>query len=947
MYRHLLLLQSRQLLPTPRPTPHIHQSTTRPHSDQPSRRPRPHQRPHYTDKHHPLIPQAYRRRPDDTAKHSSNLHSKKRRKRINGIAFSPALRFNQKIRRKKSAVVSLDTLLSIEAGLSIKLKGYNDRLMGVQDFATTSLMYNQKEERERDFPSLSTHNQGYDTIDTLNAMDISGLYGTEELYTEITSEFQSLIIGYCDVAEGICGSKRLENMVKSSPEEDSNSNHSNGNSNSSRVERKEYEEMVGKAEGYLEALESFCRNRVEAVKKGKKMVEEGGISDGSGGHKMLENVGSFLRGVFTGNNQSEFDEAWKGADGSKKEPQVGPITLENFDDFIRAHKNEDSYPDIALYEHMLSANTAAYAFGKQAKVESVERSNRLLTRWISLHCLQSKSNNDPVKTREVETLSTASEVGDSEYDDTKYPEQRLFHIVMRQNADLWSLEGSQRVEEWLRRMESLHQDGHVQFAPDVHAYNLVLLSYCNLCKNSIPPKPQAGGSKSRSASSSFDDLGSHNISQHVRKYILHGAENILLELGDSSDVDPNVLSLNLALNAIAKAGKNESDICAKTDRLLTKVLGQDKFDSLIDESVQDAIADSDELEPDLDTYHWLVNIYSGGNLFYIKRTMLLLEKMIKMRIAIGDDDDDIIAPSTGTFNNALRALQCKVDELSRLTRMGDVNIAKLSEATRQELQNYSPIDIAKVISPMIDAMVQFESAMPTRVTFLMMLQIWSRTKSKEAGDRAEELLSRMEALNSYNSLMPFSNAYTLVLRNWLTSAEAGRIGAVERAHRLLEIIEAQTGDANDAAEATSEDLLTTAIGIATDKTEEFNEFHIYDRSIYDYSKLYPMMLRICATYTGKEDTARAVDIAFQTCEKMMSRRTKPSGKAFELLYTTVDNYLRCHPGLPEYEKKKLKDRVFSLAEQNKVSKGELIGRWQQVQLRAEAADVNEEDDSEI
>jgi hypothetical protein len=108
-----------------------------------------------------------------------------------------------------------------------------------------------------------------------------------------------------------------------------------------------------------------------------------------------------------------------------------------------------------------------------------------------------------------------------------------------------------------------------------------------------------------------------------------------------------------------------------------------------------------------------------------------------------------------------------------------------------------------------------------------------------------------------------------------------------------------------------------------------------------------MMLRICATYTGKEDTARAVDIAFQTCEKMMSRRTKPSGKAFELLYTTVDNYLRCHPGLPEYEKKKLKDRVFSLAEQNKVSKGELIGRWQQVQLRAEAADVNEEDDSEI
>lgn len=168
--------------------------------------------------------------------------------------------------------------------------------------------------------------------------------------------------------------------------------------------------------------------------------------------------------------------------------------------------------------------------------------------------------------------------------------------------------------------------------------------------------------------------------------------------------------------------------------------------------------------------------------------------------------------------------------------------------------------------------------------------------------------------------------------------------------RLLEIIEAQTGEVTDTSNnAPSEDLSATAIGIATDRTDELsNEFDdIYDKTMYDYNKLYPMMLRICSVSTGKEDTVRAVEIAFQTCEKMMSRGQKPRGKAFELLYSTVNNYAQCHPGVPESEKKKLKDRVFSLAEQCKVSRGELIGRWQQVQQRTEAADVNEEDDSEI
>ena len=131
----------------------------------------------------------------------------------------------------------------------------------------------------------------------------------------------------------------------------------------------------------------------------------------------------------------------------------------------------------------------------------------------------------------------------------------------------------------------------------------------------------------------------------------------------------------------------------------------------------------------------------------------------------------------------------------------------------------------------------------------------------------------------------------------------------------------------------SPDLSDVAIGIAGDRIDE-SKVTVYDKTMHDYNKLYPIMLKICAASEGKQDTARAVDIAFQTYEKMIHRGLKPRGKSFELIYCTVDKYIRNHPELPEFEKRKLRDKVFAEAEANKVTRGELIGRWQQVLVRS-------------
>jgi len=883
-----------------------------------------------------------------------------------------------------------DTLRDMEDKLSVKLHEYTTQLrsatattaaaatnnVNIDDFGEMAKHVEKREEMERDYPNMALASAVAEDNTQNEHVSTSELYGTEEMFIDITSDFRTIIIGLCSVAESLCLARRLENNHNprvNNGDDDSGDHHYSSpeiGSGSGSTNLNDYTRIMSRVENYLEAYESFYRNRVETVKRGKKLVENPPKNTMMNvENTVLRDVGSFLKGVFTNplskssaSPSSEFDETWLSADGTKKSindiTQLGEITPSNYDELIKAHRNQKAHPDISLYEHLLSANSAAYCFGNKPKADATEKSNRLLTRWISLYCLQKTKGGDDITASESNNPHNDADMASSEQTpeeedehNAKYPEQRLFHIVMRQNTDLWSKDGSQRAEEWLRRMESLRESGHARCAPDIHAYNLVLLSYCNLCKvssSNTQRSPQAyNSSKPRSGGTSFEGPRERSqISGATRKFVLQGTEKILTELHDLDGVEANVLSLNLALNTMAKAGRNETDLCQRTDKLLQMMLGQDGFNALIDEATRNN-AEPSKLEPDMDTYHWLINIYStSGRLFYIERAMAILDKMIQMRkeLALDNESDyDIPTPSTGTFNNALRALQCKVDELGRQSRLSEAEISLLDEETQRELRDVSHINIAKSLSPVIDAMVQFESSLPSRVTFLFMLQIWARSGSPDAGDQAEELLSRMETISSYNPITPFSNAYKLVLQSWLTSAVAGRRGAVERAHRLLEAMEAQTG----IPVTKQSELSDVAIGIATEGKHHKTPIHfnVFDETQHDYGVLYPKLLKICATARGIEDTSRAVEIAFHTYDKMLKRGIKPRGKFFELMFTTVHNYCQHHPDVPDSTKKRLENEIFAAAEKNKVSRGELRGRIQQVQLRTETetADSKEED----
>jgi hypothetical protein len=710
------------------------------------------------------------------------------------------------------------TIQKLEEGISHKLNEYNGRMMlgggGTLDFGAVAVKTESREAKEREMvpPSFSI----LDDVSTISTNDVNGdgpsiadLYATEESYSNLAKDFKSLVLGLANEAELLCNAKR--------------ENDNSDDKSKPFVKVTNYQETVMRAEKYLEAFETLYRIRSGAVAKSKLALEDflrneedaAKSSEGKsgGGTKVFGTITSFLGDVFSSPLQSasssattnDFDNSWKSADGTKLNTNdiqgLKEVTPANFDEMILAHKNMDLIPNLTLYEHVLSANQASYCFGRKAKEEAAERSNRLLNRWVSLNCLHKPvgANWTPISSSNA-TKAAKSASSQSHYE-VQYPEQNLFHSVMRQYADLSTVDGTQRAEEWLQRMQTLKQSGWKNCGPDVHAYNLVLLGFCSLTR--AMRHREGGKSQLVEKSSSDGNEFSKNIDKNTKQFIIDGVERVLLELNNQTGegIEPNVLSLNLTLNAIAKAGRDKMPgVCQKTDRLLFKVLGEDTFrtqivgvgnqqsddctsasgdPSMLMDEVQEILNGSPThpaIEPNLDTYHWLVDIYSSGDITYIKRGLVILKKMIELRIAedssrsTGTRSDNFsFAPSTGTFNNVLRALQFKVDELSEIS---------------SSPSDFSAIDVATEVTELLDAMVQYESSLPTRVTFLFVLQMWTKTASQEAGERAEEIMSRMEVVSTYqDEIRPFSNAYKLAFQCWHTSAKAGRIGAVDRAAR--------------------------------------------------------------------------------------------------------------------------------------------------------------------
>jgi len=791
----------------------------------------------------------------------------------------------------------------LERDLTTKINVYNERL-GEISFVNFAAYVdkNTKEEEAAQIPSLTgSFFTSLDESNTSENVNIADLLATEDLYKEIASDLHKLIIGFTDIAETACQAQIAQGRDRNVDEETSESD-------SSAAMYSHYLDSIMNAERYLEALETLYRNRIGAISKAKATLEQEKKAKEENDTKVLGKISSFLGDVFLLNSSSSskdsaFDESWKRADGKMVLPSTihaqgqVRVTLDNIDDLIVSHKNVEFTPKTTLYvEQLILANQLAYCFGVDEKTEAVQRSNRLLNRWISINCLTQKkqetSGDDAV----------TSIIGEDRTEESSVVRE-LFHAVMRQNSDLWSIEGVKEAEEWIKQMNSLHRSGWIQCVPDVDAYNIVLLGLCNLCK---PLSSNHHGN---------DNRISKREERLRRKFILEGVERLLTKLTELHDVDihPNILSLNLALNALAKAGRDgDPNSCKIANRVLLKAIGEESYRGVVginheqpdeDESIEDSVetpalqgATKLFVKPNMDTYHWLVDIYaSSGDAVYIKLGTSLLKKMIENRLEeqsrhpFREGSTASFAPSTGTYNNILRALAKK-----------DIDTASVSDEDRIRIRT----EVAKEATGFLDSMVRYETSFPTRVTFIFLLQLWRKTGSTEAGEYADEILSRMETVSMYQrDLKPFSNGYLLALECWHTAATAGYVGAAERAFQLLQTIEGKSGEEliSDDQEDTEDDTEGTSPN----------------------KRMYPLMMKICAATQDKRDTPRSMAIAFDVLKKMEDNEMTPGHSIFAMLFESVQNFLKHHPGEEDND---LLRKVFVSASRYGVKAPELKNR---------------------
>jgi len=872
--------------------------------------------------------------------------------------------------------------------LNENLNEYHARLGGttVSDFGTHAEKVAEEEEAQRNASSSfassplssflglaisSERNEETMTATSVKGPRIEDLLATEEAYAAIARDFKILIVGWSEIAESICNVKRMEKAPwhehnsdtkgSSTEYDDSNGNDKPGECD---ITSTDYVNAVLKAEHYVEAFETLYRNRLDAVAKGKRVAKK--LAERKAAAKAAErNASSFFWGPEESLSPSStanitFDDTWNHDAGGISTPLDEEVTASNFNEKIAAHKSVDYIPNCSIYECLLLANQASYPFGRNATDQAAQRANRLLSRWISLHCrigpkqsAAATTNTTTITTSTSTTTSTTapsmeelpwSTPTSNERHETPHPEQKLFHSVMRLNADTNTVSGVEKTEEWLRTMQTLKRSGWTHCGPDVTAYNLLLLAFKNLRYRKLKSNLGSGERIPRGDNiSELDPFGSN------------GVERVMLELNEQAGegIFPNALSLNLTLTVLAKEAKNDGTtvICQRVDRLLLKVLGEEKFRILTTIGVDNRNNNEAEERAKLtrrfengneeqihgqikellkscdsavilngDTYHWLVVIYcSSGDMMYLTRGLQLLKHTIRLHeeyLAKGDRSDTF-SPSKATFNQLLRSLTKSVyDSDQNEYKSFDTDKTPLDTVGKQTDSKIT--DIAKEVTKLLDPIVQYSQ--PSGSTYAMLIQLWSKTDSPEAGDSAENILARMEIMAMCDKeIKLFQSCYYFTMQCWYVAARYGRDDAAERAFRLLKIMAAQYGfDTSNGGTVESNDNVEESSESESDDggDGEGIDDYLYDKNLRPSRYFHTLLLKICS----ESRTIRGMDVAFEAYNTMADWGIKANTLTFSLMHQCVENYFRHNPGPGKIIELQ---RIYDLAEKHGISKRQI------------------------
>lgn len=457
------------------------------------------------------------------------------------------------------------------------------------------------------------------------------------------------------------------------------------------------------------------------------------------------------------------------------------------------------------------------------------------------------------------------------------PDRCTYNLYMIYYQNNPTLKNSKKSFDFLKKMiQNRKQNMDQAYHPSRHSYNIVLTSF----KNAVAVTKDR---KEKIEALSYVEMILDEIESDESDWKEEtSASSSGSARNDDDDESSSLLQLRpyqVALNLIWEIGdRHLEDYFERIDNIIIRMIGKEAYTNLY----SDVNADLPK-SMNGNTLGVLIKCLTVGNREQVDRAKVLLFKMQRAQNQSLNDETtwDFRYPDCYSYNSVFAGILYSMHK-QRGIRKGKIN-----------LQQAQVKKDALYATRLLDNMMEKESSIPTRITFYRLLRIWTFCISKESGERAEDILSRM---NIHACLSPkFSDEfrvspielYTCAIGCWRASVKAECPGAVKRAALLVERITSQ-----------SENL-----SMYPEQTE--NDSSLESKQEIRY--LYTALLRCCAENSLDQDKADALEIAFDTYNKILEENIQLTPLMFTLL-------LQCCSFAPNPQKQRnLSQKVFDSA----------------------------------
>lgn len=845
-------------------------------------------------------------------------------------------------RRFDRGMRDVDELLRMEDDLTAVLDRYEAGLLGGGDSGSGSfadldaIQRKRQEDAERrrrvGGSSVDSNTPGVPTGQGTNSADeslapaptVAALQSTEAAYREAATLLRRLVSGWAAVRSYSHGYQLADRSIRPTTAEAGDDNHaSSGDDDDNRIlvrssfrPGEQPATPAERAERFLSRLEDLRRQREEAVggaleRHRREQAERQSSGQSGGPGTFFGSIGRMFG--FGGRGDAEDEPSTAFDVGSSNS-----VAIEG----LSAHNSPEYSAERHLYRQLMKSTihwqrAASHEDGAALGEDDGEKDDAV-----------SGGSTGNVWARKIAQLDMGIRLGDlitemsrrsGEGNPYVEPNAELYLIVMKVYSRAGLLNAATKAHRMLRDLEALGRNGNdtdeeANRRPKLlHAYHLVFEAYRGVMTS--PKKREARGAANK-------------------------AEKLLDEMSEAG-IYPNVVTYNLLLDTLAKGGHGViPNLCDRVDAVVKRMVGENDFLRIVGDSPlkkNEAEKVPFRVEPDLYTKHLLLGVYAeeGGTKRYLMRARRLLASMEqsrsemessevnsnKRRNSVGrewSEDDFKSLPNRDSYNAVLRSM---VHSGEDSTNKGHSFVKRGTTPFSPNSQEWH--EWARYGTKLLGDMARYESSQPSKFSFNYVLRLWSKSGAQDAGERAEELLSRMEVRAVISKLSkkggkdglsfaevprPDALCYQNAIACWGVSAAKSYPGAASRAMLLLDKMEAQVNPGFES--------------FGADDSRNYLLDHIYNEAVRPNRFVFTALISTCACTQLEEDKPEALRVAFDAYNRMVDAGLPPTPDTYAYLLKCCENLLP-HASQRD-QRNELSRTVFDAARENGAVNSKLL-----------------------